>query len=63
MTYVHQCVPSLPKVTIRYNTDRVSQLVLDVWRHRDHEPYKLTLNGCDLIPWQLVVALFILITK
>ena len=59
-TNIHQGVPSLPKVTVRYNTNGVSQLILDIRRHRDHEPNKLALDSSDLSSRQLMIAIFVL---
>ena len=61
ITNIHQGVPSLPKVAVRYNTNGVSQLILDIWRHGDHEPNELALDSSDLISRQLVVSIFVLI--
>ena len=60
--YVHKGIPSVPEVTVRYHANCVSELVLNIWRDRDHEPNKLLLDGCNFIFRKLMVALLVLHT-
>lgn len=59
-SYIDKCVPSFPKITVCNNTDGVSELVLNIWWHRNHEPNQLRLDRNNFILRKLVVAIFVL---
>lgn len=58
-TYVHQGIPSLPKVTIRDRADGFTQLALDARGYRDHQTDQLPLDGRNLVERQLVVPILV----
>ena len=61
LAYINECIPSFPKVTVRYHTDCVTKLVLNSWWHRDHEPNELLFDCDDFILWESMVSVFVLI--
>lgn len=59
--YINECIPSFPEITVRDHTDCVTELVLNVWRHRHHEPDELLFDRDDLILRESMVSIFVLI--
>lgn len=62
-TYVHEGVPSFPEVAVGYDPNSVAELVLDIWRHRDHEPNELLFYCRYFFLRELVVPILILRTQ
>lgn len=58
-TYIDKSIPSLPEITVGDHTDGLTKLRLNSRRHRKHQGNQLTLDGCDLSLWKLVVSIFI----
>lgn len=59
VTYIYESIPSFPEITVSDNTDGFTQLGLNSRRNRNHQGDQLTLDGCNLLLWKLVVAIFI----
>lgn len=59
-TYIDQCVPPFPKITVCDYSDRIAKLILYVWWRGNHKPNKGLLDCSDLILWKFVIAPLIL---
>ena len=59
-TYINQCIPISPEVTIGNDTDGIAKLRLYVGRHSDHETNNLPLYREHLLIGQLMLSFQVL---
>lgn len=60
LTYINQCIPSLPEITVCNDTDSLTQLYLQCSWETDHQSDNFLLDGGDIAGLESVVSILIL---
>ena len=60
IAYINQGIPPFPKVTFRYDTNRITQLELDIGWDSYHETDELGLDGFDFALGKFVLSILVL---